>query len=69
VILAISLSALLAHSRLANVDTRVGLFLGLGGVIGAQVGARLVEQVSTPLFKQVFALILVGLAAYLVFHK
>ncbi|MBW2172788.1 MAG: sulfite exporter TauE/SafE family protein, partial [Deltaproteobacteria bacterium] len=40
-ILVISLSALLAHNKLANVDYRAGILLGVGGVIGAQIGARL----------------------------
>lgn len=64
-ILVISASALLAHNKLANVDYRTGVLLGLGGIVGAQVGARLLESVSTANFKKVFALILAGLAAYL----
>ena len=65
----ISVSALVAHNKLANVDWKMGLLLGLGGVIGAQIGARLVEHVSTAQFKKIFALVLVGLAAYLFFRK
>ncbi len=65
----ISISALLAHNKLANVDYKLGLLLGIGGIIGAQIGARLVEHVSTAQFKRVFAVILVGLAAYLFFKK
>ena len=68
-IFVISISALLAHNKLANVDWKLGLLLGVGGVIGAQVGARLVEHVSTAQFKKIFAVILVGLAAYLFFKK
>jgi uncharacterized membrane protein YfcA len=68
-ILVISISALVAHNKLANVDYKIGILLGIGGVIGAQVGARLVEHVSTPSFKRIFAGILVGLAAYLFFQK
>lgn len=68
-ILIISASALLAHNKLANVDYKYGLLLGIGGIIGAQFGARLVEQVSTEGFRKIFALILVGLAAYLFFKK
>jgi uncharacterized membrane protein YfcA len=68
-ILVISLSALVAHNKLANVDLKVGLLLGVGGIIGAQVGARLVEHISTAQFKRVFAVILVALAAYLFFKK
>ena len=66
-ILIISISALLAHNKLANVDYRAGILLGIGGVVGAQIGARLVENVSTGNFKKILALILIGLAAYLFF--
>ena len=68
-ILVISLSALIAHNKLANVDFRVGLLLGVGGIAGAQIGARLLEQVSTASFKRIFAAVLVGLAGYLFFQK
>lgn len=68
-IVVISLSALLAHNKLANVDVRVGLLLGIGGVVGAQIGPRLLEHVSTASFKRIFAAILVGLAVYLFVQK
>lgn len=68
-ILVISVSALIAHNKFANVDYRAGILLGIGGVLGAQIGARLVEQVSTANFKKIFAVVLLGLAAYLFFHK
>lgn len=68
-ILVISISALVAHNKLANVDYRVGIALGVGGVLGAQVGSRLVEHVSTGQFKRIFAVVLVGLAVYLFFRR
>jgi len=68
-IMVISLSALIAHNKLANVDYKMGILLGVGGIIGAQIGARLVEHVSTANFKKIFAVILVGLAVYLFFKK
>ncbi len=68
-ILIISISALVAHNKFANVDYKIGALLGIGGIIGAQLGARLVEHVSTANFKKVFALVLVGLAGYLFFQK
>lgn len=68
-ILVISASALLAHNKLANVDYRTGILLGIGGIVGAQIGARLLEHVSTANFKKIFALVLVGLATYLFFKN
>jgi uncharacterized protein len=68
-IIVISISALVAHNRLANVDYKVGILLGIGGIIGAQIGAHLVENISTANFRKVFSLILLGLAAYLFFKK
>lgn len=68
-ILVISVSALVAHNRLANVDYRLGILLGIGGILGAQVGARLLENVATGSFKRIFAGVLVGLAAYLFFQE
>ena len=68
-ILVISASALLAHNKLANVDYRTGILLGIGGIVGAQVGARLLEHLSTANFKKIFALILIGLATYLFFKN
>jgi len=66
-ILIISISALVAHNKLANVDYQTGILLGMGGIIGAQIGARLVEHISTANFKKIFALILIGLAVYIFF--
>ena len=68
-ILVISISALIAHNKFANVDYKIGILLGVGGIIGAQIGARLVEHVSTAHFKKIFALVLVALAAYLFIKK
>ncbi len=63
----ISISALLAHGRLSHVDYRTGILLGLGGMAGAQIGAQLLDSVSTAQFRKIFALVLLGLAGYLFF--
>ena len=68
-ILVISISALVAHNRLANIDYKAGILLGIGGIVGAQIGAHLLEGVSTASFRKIFSLILLGLAAYLFFKK
>ncbi len=68
-ILIISLSALLAHGRLEHVDYRTGAFLGVGGLIGAQIGPRLLVNISGPTFNKIFAIILLVLAARMFFQK
>ncbi len=68
-ILVIAASALLAHNKFANVDYRAGIMLGLGGIVGAQLGPRLLEHISTAHFKKIFAVILLGLACYLFLKK
>ena len=68
-IMIISISALLAHNKLANVDYKAGILLGVGGIVGAQIGARLVEHVSTVNFRKIFALILISLSVYLFVRK
>lgn len=68
-ILVIAISALWAHGRFANVDWRVGLILGAGGVVGAQIGARLLQNVPAPVFHKIFGTILLGLAAWMFFRK
>ncbi len=68
-IVIISLSAVFAHSKLQNVDYKLGILLGIGGIIGAQIGARLLEHVPTPIFKKIFAAILILLAVRMFFQK
>lgn len=65
----IAVSALAAHARLAHVEYKTGLLLGLGGIIGTQIGARLINHVSTAGFKKIFATFLMCMAAYLFFQK
>jgi hypothetical protein len=68
-IMIISVSALIAHGKLAHVDYKYGLLLGAGGIIGAQIGARLIDHVPTDSFKKIFAVILVCLAIYIFTKK
>ena len=64
-ILMISLSALLAHHKLAHVDYIVGFSLAAGGIVGAQIGSRLVPHVTTATFQKIFAFFLLAMAVYL----
>lgn len=68
-ILVISVSALIAHNKLTGVDWKVGLFLGIGGVLGAQIGSRLLQHVSAAAFNKIFAVILILLAVRMLYSK
>lgn len=68
-ILIISASALFSHGKLNHVDYRTGILIGLGGIVGAQIGSRLVQYVPTDVFNKIFALILLALAARMFFQK
>lgn len=65
-VLAISVSALAAHSHLAHVVPITGLMLGLGGLVGAQIGARIVKHIPSTPFKLAFSVLLLGIAILLV---
>ncbi|MCB1069515.1 MAG: sulfite exporter TauE/SafE family protein [Verrucomicrobia bacterium] len=68
-ILVISISAIAAHEKLAHVDYKAGLLLGLGGIIGAQFGARFLEGIDPLLFRRIFAVVLMGLAVNLLWNR
>ena len=68
-ILIISASAVFAHTKLSNVDYKIAIALGLGGIIGAQIGPHLLEYVSTANFKKIFSIILIAFAGYLFFSN
>ena len=68
-ILLVGLSSLLGHAKLAEVDWKAGLLLGLGGVVGAQVGPRLLQNVPGSVFQKVFACVLAALAVWMFFKK
>jgi uncharacterized protein len=68
-ILIVSAAALFGHGRLDHVDWRVGVALGIGGIVGAQAGPRLLESVPAGLFQKIFALVLLALALQMFFKK
>lgn len=68
-ILLIGVSSLAGHARLAEVDWKAGLLLGVGGVIGAQVGPRLLQNVPGSVFQKLFACVLLALAVWMFIKK
>ncbi len=68
-ILLVGLSSLAGHAKLAEVDWKAGLLLGAGGVVGAQLGPRLLQHVPGSVFQKVFACVLAALAVWMFFKK
>jgi len=64
-VMLIAVSALIGHGRAGNVDWKTGLLLAVGGVLGAQLGPLLLEQVPEVVFKRAFALLLLGTGTWL----
>lgn len=64
-IVAIAISGLAQHTWNGNVLWIPGLCLGLGGIIGAQVGSRLLPRLPEKTVNLLFKLFLIGLAAYM----
>jgi len=64
-ILVVAISSIIAHYRLGNVDIKTGLILGLGGVIGAQIGPQILQHVSEQNFKRIFSILLVITAVWI----
>lgn len=64
-ILVVAISSIIAHYRLGNVDLKTGLILGLGGIIGAQIGPQVLQYISEQNFKRIFAVLLVITAVWI----
>ena len=64
-ILAVSISSIIAHYRLGNVDIKTGLILGLGGIVGAQIGPHVLQHISEQNFKRLFSVLLVITAVWI----
>ncbi len=64
-IVAIAISGLVQHAWNGNVLWIPGLCLGLGGVLGAQFGARLLPRLADRTVNLMFRAFLIGLAVYM----
>lgn len=67
-IVAIGASGLMRHAWLGNVLWIPGLCLGIGGVIGAQIGVRLLPYLSATFINFLFRGLLILMAALMVYE-
>jgi uncharacterized membrane protein YfcA len=61
----VAVSSLWAHSKLGNVEIKTGLILAAGGIIGAQLGPKVLQNISDQNFKIGFAILLIGTGIWL----
>ncbi|MEB3356350.1 MAG: sulfite exporter TauE/SafE family protein [Synechococcales bacterium] len=65
-IVAIAISGIVQHTLNNNVLWLPGLCIGVGGLLGAQVGTRLLPKLSDRTVNLLFKLLLIALAVYMV---
>ena len=68
-ILMVSISSLIAHAKVGNVDWKSGGLLAIGGMLGAQAGPLILENISDQSFKRFFAVVLIGTGAWLFYQS
>lgn len=59
VIIPSTMIAAYVHARAGRVDWRTALLLGIGGILGGVVGARIALSLDAPVLKRMFAVFLV----------
>lgn len=61
----VAISSLTAHYRLGNLDVKTGLLMAAGGLLGAQIGPRLLEHLPAAAFNRLFALLVISAGIWL----
>lgn len=68
VIFPTAIMATLAHSRMGNVQWHLAIPVGLAGIVGAVLGARVALRLDADLLRRLFGIFLIVLAARMVRH-
>jgi hypothetical protein len=68
-ILIISVASLFFHNKMNNVVYDWGVYLGVGGVLGAFAGAKFNAMVTQAQFQKIFGAFIVAMGVYLIFKK
>ena len=68
-ILMVSIASLIAHAKVGNVDWKSGGLLAIGGMLGAQAGPLILENISDQSFKRVFSIVLIGMGLWLFYQS
>ncbi len=63
----IAFSGVVAYGRNDSIDFAVGLALGVGGLVGATLGAQMMHRMSSDSLRLVFAIILLVAGGRMVF--
>ena len=68
-LLPVGLFAFLEYYKNGHVDIRVAALLGAGFLVGGFFGAEIAEHVSDLVLHRVFAVVLIGVGAYMLIRK
>ena len=64
-----SMSSAYAHYRLGNIQKNIVLYTGMGIAVGAIIGAQIASHISGELLKDIFAVLVILIAAQMIFGK
>lgn len=55
----IAVSGVVGYATAGEVDLTAGIFMGIGGLVGGTLGARMMHRMSVPVLQGVFAVVLI----------
>ncbi len=67
-ILPMVLTSMIFYNRAGNIDFKMGILCGIGGLIGGYIGAKLLKKINDKLLSLIFIIFLIY-AAILTFNK